>query len=340
MKETIFSQSLEQLSKKFNPSFRAKQIFEWLYQKKITSFDQMTNLSLDLRNTLKEEFCFFSLTLKEELISQDGETHKYLFQTQDGLFVESVLIISDTRFTVCVSSQVGCNAKCAFCASGKNGLKRNLKAHEILEQVLFIDRNLHQEGKRVSHIVFMGMGEPLENFEEVHLAQQLIQDPLILGISKRRITLSTVGVIDGIKKLIDAGSGINLVLSLHAPNQALREKIIPYAKKNPLPELLKLTDEYFMATKRNVTYEYILIKGFNDSSECAEELVNLLKDKQCSINLIPYNPISGSTLKKPDRETIEMWDNYLNQFIPTTRRYTKGDDIAAACGQLAGEAHV
>jgi 23S rRNA (adenine2503-C2)-methyltransferase len=250
--------------------------------------------------------------------------------------VESVLILSGGRRTVCVSCQVGCPARCAFCASGKEGLKRNLSAGEIVEQVLHIDRHLKEKGERVCHIVFMGMGEPMENYDAVVKAIQILNAPWGLNISQRRITVSTVGVVEGIQRLAKEELKVNLVLSLHAPNQHIRKKIIPYARKYPLEEILIAMDEYSVATKRDITYEYTLLSGINDRAEHAEELARLLKGKQCTVNLIPYNPVDGLRLQRPQRDEIESFRAILEEAgINTTWRYTKGKDIAAACGQLA-----
>jgi 23S rRNA (adenine2503-C2)-methyltransferase len=316
--------------------FRAAQIFDWIYNKGALSFEAMTNLGKPLRTKLTAEFGFPVLKCVRMMHSEDGETIKFLWELPDQKKVESVLIMSDERRTVCVSIQVGCPARCAFCASGKEGLKRNLSAAEVVEQILHIDRFLNEKGERVSHIVFMGMGEPMENYDTLVQAIQIINSPDALNISQRRITVSTVGVVEGIKKLAHEPFKVNLVLSLHAPNQHLRKKIIPYARKYCLEEILIAMDEYAAFTKRDITYEYTLLAGLNDKEEHAEELAELLKGKQCTVNLIPYNPIDGLLLKRPEKEAIEMFRSILvDAGINTTWRYTKGKDIAAACGQLA-----
>ena len=250
--------------------------------------------------------------------------------------VESVLICSKERRTVCVSSQVGCPARCAFCASGKEGLLRNLNAAEIFEQVYQTDLFLHQKGERVSHVVFMGMGEPFENYDNVLKAIFLLNDPLRLNISQRRITVSTVGVVEGIRRFMKEDLNVNLVLSLHAPNQHIRKKIIPYSRKYPLEDILSAMVAFSRESKRDITYEYTLIEGINDKPEHAEELAALLQGQQCTVNLIPYNPVPGLSLKRPEKEAIEEFRRILiSNEIVTTWRYTKGKDIAAACGQLA-----
>jgi 23S rRNA (adenine2503-C2)-methyltransferase len=339
MKE-ICSFSLEELKNWLQENgekpFRAAQLFDWIYVKEASSFDEMLNMSKDLRAKLAGQFSFPILKLLKTLESEDQETIKFLWELPDQKRVESVLIMSGDRRTVCVSCQVGCPARCAFCASGKEGLMRNLSPAEIVEQVLHINRFLKPKGERVSHIVFMGMGEPLENYEAVVKAIDIFHHPEGLNISQRRITVSTVGVVEGIHRLAKEPLKVNLVLSLHAPNQNIRKKIIPYARKYPLEEILMAMDHYSSETKRDITYEYTLLAGINDHFKNAEELAQLLAGKQCTVNLIPYNPVDGLNLDRPKKETIEDFRMVLEDAgINTTWRYTKGKDIAAACGQLA-----
>lgn len=316
--------------------FRAAQIFDWIYAKGATSFSSMSNLSKPLRAKLDANFNFPVLKCLRMLHSEDGETIKFLWELPDQKRVESVLIMSEDRRTVCVSIQVGCPARCAFCASGKEGLKRNLTPAEVVEQVLHINRFLQEKGERVSHIVFMGMGEPLENYDTLVSAIEIFNSPDAFNISQRRITVSTVGVVEGIQKLALEQFKVNLVLSLHAPNQHLRKKIIPYARRYSLEEILIAMDEYASLTKRDITYEYTLLADLNDKKEHAEELATLLKGKQCTVNLIPYNPVDGLSLRRPEKEEIEMFRAILEEAgLNVTWRYTKGKDIAAACGQLA-----
>jgi len=316
--------------------FRAAQVFDWVYTKGAESFESMTNLGKELRGRLVAAFRFPSLKLLKTVESEDGETIKFLWELGDKSRVESVLIKSADRRTVCISCQVGCPARCAFCASGREGLIRNLSVAEIVEQVLHIDRILKKEGERVCHLVYMGMGEPMENYDAVIKSIELFNDPAGLHISQRRITVSTVGVVEGIQRLAKEDLHVNLVLSLHAPNQHLRKKIIPYARKYPLEEILLAMDEYARETKRDITYEYTLLAGINDRIEHAEELAQLLRGKQCTVNLIPYNPVQGLRLNRPEKEAIIAFRDCLDSAgINTTWRYTKGKDIAAACGQLA-----
>lgn len=317
------------------PRFRAAQIWDWVYRG-VTDFSAMTDLGVALRQKLAENLKLEVLELKQTQDSSDGETTKFLWQLGDLRLVESVLIRSADRRTVCVSSQVGCPARCAFCASGKKGLIRNLEVAEIVEQVYQIDRFLKQKGERVSHVVYMGMGEPMENYDPVLKSIRLLNQPKGLNISQRRITVSTVGIVEGILKFAEEGLQTNLVLSLHAPNQKLRQKIIPYARRYSLESILEAIRFFFVKTGRDITYEYTLLQGINDQLQHAKELVELLKNDRCTVNLIPYNPIEGLQLKRPDKEAIVAFREILEEGgINTTWRYTKGKDIAAACGQLA-----
>lgn len=318
-------------------SFRAKQVWEWVYQKKVALWQEMTNISLAFRQLLEQHYRLSALELVKTQESKDGETVKFLWKLQDEKLVESVLILAPGRRTVCVSSQVGCPARCAFCASGKEGLIRNLSAAEICEQVYQIELFLRRQGREgVSNIVYMGMGEPLENYEEVLTSVRSFCDPLKFGFSERRITISTVGVVEGIYRLAGEGIKVNLVLSLHAPNQHIRKKIIPYARRYELEKVLEAMRHYSRETKRDITYEYTLLAGINDDLEHAKELAELVKEDACTVNLIPYNPVEGLNLQRPEGESIELFRATLEKRgIVTTWRYTKGKDIAAACGQLA-----
>ncbi|MEL7431973.1 MAG: 23S rRNA (adenine(2503)-C(2))-methyltransferase RlmN [Chlamydiota bacterium] len=329
-----YEELVDWCSKQGSPAYVAKQLFDWVYTKKVTSFSSMSNLKKTFRETLEKTFRLPSLQLSRVL--QTEEAVKCLWELHDGHKVESVLLFSPGRNTVCISSQVGCNARCAFCASGKQGWKRHLTRAEIIEQVVLAAQMLEKEGKKLTHIVFMGMGEPLENFEQVLFALKQITSPQAFGFSMRRITLSTVGIVENIHALADSGLKATLVLSLHAPNQKIRKKIIPYARKYPLEDLLEAMQYYAEKTKRDVTYEYILIDEINAEKEHAKELAELLEGQQCTVNLIPYNPIPGVALRRPGRQKIETFEKELaKRGVRSTRRYTKGTEIAAACGQLA-----
>lgn len=317
--------------------FHAEQILDWIYKKGVMQWDRMTNLSHAFIERISKRFTLNTLTLVKVSESKDLETFKFLWRLPQGDLIESVLICAGDRRTVCVSSQVGCPAKCAFCASGQGGFMRNLTSAEIVEQVLHINSWLMEKGEKVSNIVYMGMGEPFKNYKEVVKSIRLLTEPTLMGLSDRRITVSTVGVIEGIRQLAEEGLKVNLVLSLHAPNQKIREKIIPYARKYPLDQILDAMDYYAEKTKRDITYEYILLAGINDHPDHAFELANLIKTRQCTVNLIPYNPIPGRKLVRPDAKAIKAFRSVLFgcKISNTTIRYTKGDDIAAACGQLA-----
>lgn len=324
---------IEILSKRGFKAFRVKQIFEWIYQKKVSSFDEMTNLPLDIRSFLNKNFKLYSLKLKDKQISIDEETKKYLFELEDGYLIESVLILSEKRRTICVSTQVGCSIRCTFCASGKKGFFRDLKAFEIIEQIIHITKDTNQSP---THIVFMGMGEPLLNLDELVRSIEIISHEKYLKISQRRITISTVGVLENIKKLKEKNLKCNLALSLHAPTDEIRNKIMPYTKKYKLKDILKELQSYQDKTKRDISFEYILIENINDGIEHAKELFYLLKNFQCSINLIPYNPIDGLNYKRPQNDRIKKFKSYLiAQKLNVFQRYSKGNDISASCGQLA-----
>jgi 23S rRNA (adenine2503-C2)-methyltransferase len=316
--------------------FHAGQILDWIYQKGVLSWQEMSNLSKQLREKLMTQIDLPLLELVSVTESNDLETFKFLWRLKDRNYIESVLICSGSRRTVCVSSQVGCPVRCSFCASGQQGFIRNLRSAEIVEQVLQVNRWLANKGERVSHVVYMGMGEPLKNYEAVVKSIELLSHRDLCHISPRRITVSTVGIVEGIRRLSLEGLKVNLVLSLHAPNQQIRKKLIPYARKYPLEDILAAMDEYAQKTKRNITYEFILLAGINDHPDHALELAHLLKGKPCTVNLIPYNPVFGLKFRRPDKKAIKQFRSVLyGAKIVNTCRYTKGVDIAAACGQLA-----
>ncbi len=314
--------------------FRAEQIFSWIWSKNARSFDEMTDVKKEFRNFLNENCQILDCKIKTRQISQDG-TIKYLIEFQDGLCAECVLMRFDNRsnLSMCISTQIGCKMGCKFCATGKNGYKRNLLAHEMLSQILLCqnDTNL-----KVTNVVFMGQGEPLDNFENVKKALFLINKNLQISI--RRITLSTSGIIPKIYELSNNELIPTLAISLHSPNHKIREKIMPIEKKYNIDELKKSLIEFNKKTKDRITIEYILIGNLNDSKESALELIEYLKDIKCNINLIPYNSTSDSEFKKPDKKTI-MKFKYLLEASgkKVTIRLERGADIDAACGQLAGK---
>ena len=314
--------------------FRAEQIFSWIWSKNARSFDEMTDVKKEFRNFLNENCQILDCKIKTRQISQDG-TIKYLIEFQDGLCAECVLMRFDNRsnLSMCISTQIGCKMGCKFCATGKNGYKRNLLPHEMLSQILLCqnDTNL-----KVTNVVFMGQGEPLDNFENVKKALFLLNKNLQISI--RRITLSTSGIIPKIYELSNNELIPTLAVSLHSPNHKIREKIMPIEKKYNIDELKKSLIEFNKKTKDRITIEYILIGNLNDSKESALELIEYLKDIKCNINLIPYNSTSDSEFKKPDKKTI-MKFKYLLEASgkKVTIRLERGADIDAACGQLAGK---
>ena len=314
--------------------FRAKQIHSWIYSKSVSSIDEMTNLSKDFREKLKEIAIVCDTKIKVKQVSKDG-TIKYLVEYPDGECVETVLMRFDNRanLTACVSSQVGCAVNCSFCATAKGGFRRNLTYKEIIEQVLTIQRDT---GLKITNIVFMGQGEPMLNLDNVLKALEIFNNDFQIGA--RRITISTSGIIPGIEKLAELNLQSTLAISLHAPGHELRKTIMPIENRYPLPDLKKALKNYIEKTGRRITIEYILIHGFNDTTSVAKELAYFLKDMKCNINLIPYNSVIENDYKKPSSSDI-MKFKYLLEHSgkKVTIRLERGADIDAACGQLRGK---
>lgn len=326
---------LEDLMAKMGATkFRAKQIHNWIYAKSVSCIDDMTNLSKDFREQLKQVASVTESKIKVKQVSSDG-TLKYLIEYPDGECVETVLMRFDNRanLTACVSSQVGCAVNCSFCATGKGGFKRNLTYQEIIEQVLSIQRDT---GLKVTNIVFMGQGEPLLNLNNVLKALEIFNNDFQIGA--RRITISTSGIIPGIKHLAEMNLQSTLAISLHAPNHKLRAELMPIENKYPIDELKNALISYVEKTGRRITVEYILIHGFNDTPEVAKELAVLLRGIKCNINLIPYNSVIENDYKKPSNNDI-MKFKYLLEHSgkKVTVRLERGADIDAACGQLRGK---
>lgn len=313
-------------------SFRAPQIFSWIHEKGVSSISDMTNLSKSLRQRLEQETEFVSL--KKEMLQEsalDG-TRKYLFALSDGDCIESVLMRYHHGNSVCISSQVGCNMGCSFCASTIGGKKRNLTASEMLDQIYRISEDI---GERISNVVVMGTGEPLDNYENLIRFIRLITDPAGKNISQRNITVSTCGLVPQIDRLAKEHLAITLALSLHAPTQELRESIMPIAKKYALQDVLKVCNRYFKETGRRVTIEYSLIHGVNDGEESARRLASLDGIKKCHINLIPVNPVRENNCQSPSRKQVAAFKNILENYgINVTIRREMGRDIDGACGQL------
>ncbi|MEB3224207.1 MAG: 23S rRNA (adenine(2503)-C(2))-methyltransferase RlmN [Synechococcus sp.] len=310
------------------PRYRGKQLYDWLYQKGVRHLDEITVLP----KTWREQMADYPVGrshIHHQRTAPDG-TRKYLLRLHDGLIIETVGIPTEKRLTVCVSSQVGCAMACDFCATGKGGFTRHLQAHEIIDQVLTVQEDFQQ---RVSHVVFMGMGEPLANLDQVLKALQgLNQD---IGIGQRSLTVSTVGVPGQILALAEQNLQITLAVSLHAPNQTLRESIIPTAVHYPIETLLEECREYVALTKRRISFEYILLAGVNDLPDHAAELATKLKGFQSHVNLIPYNPIEEVPFQRPGKKRVNVFKQILQDHkVAVSVRYSKGLEADAACGQL------
>lgn len=336
MKKDIKSLSLDEILTwiKANelPAYRAKQIYEWLHKYGVADFSEMSNISKDLKNSLSNEFYISVCSVKDKFVSAVDGTVKYLFQLNDGEFVESVIMKYKYGYTICVSSQVGCKMGCRFCASTLAGFKRNLTAGEIESQIHTAQKDLDI---RISHIVLMGIGEPLDNFEQVIRFISNVNHENGLHISARNITLSTCGIVPGIQKLMDLDLQITLTISLHAPNDRIRSQIMPVNDKWHINEIVSMCKKYIAKTSRRVSFEYTLIKDVNDDEQCAEELSALLKGMLCHVNLIPVNNVE-------ERKNIRSSDQAIRKFlrilqkngINATIRRTLGSDINASCGQL------
>lgn len=321
------------------PLYREQQFNSAYYQDFITSFDELSTWSKELRLLLQQELPFSSITLIKKVVSLRNDTEKMLFErVSDKKRIETVLLRhSDGRNTVCVSCMVGCPVGCTFCATGTLGFLGNLTVQEIVDQVLFVARLLKGQQQSITNIVFMGMGEPLLNLQPVLNAIAVFTDHRKMGMSERRITISTSGHIDNLKKLLKSGYVGRLALSLHASNQKLRERLMPIAKKFPLDDLLILLDEHAKKTNKRISFEYTLIDGINDLPKYAEELASIMRHRLTHVNLIPFNPVRGILYRRSPPDVIQQFSKILtNRHVHHTVRVTMGDDIAAACGQLVG----
>jgi 23S rRNA (adenine2503-C2)-methyltransferase len=320
--------------------FRVKQINEWIWQKNISSIDEMLNLSKATRERLKEDYFLGKLNIDHTQISDDT-TIKNRFVLHDGHFVEGVLIPTESRVTACVSSQVGCSLSCKFCATGYMDRKRNLEFDEIYDQVKHLnDQSESNYEKKLSNIVFMGMGEPLLNYNNVLKSIEKITSPDGMGMSPSRITVSTAGVSKMIKKLADDKVKFNLAVSLHAANDVKRNEIMPINETNNIKVLIEALNYFYKATKSPITFEYILFKDFNDSVEDADELIKICRQVPSKVNIIEYNPISLAAFAKPTEEKVDAFMQYLERNKINARlRRSRGKDIDAACGQLANVNH-
>ena len=313
------------------PKFRAAQIRDWLC-KGVSDFDEMRNLPAEIREKLKTS-CYISVAnIEKKLVSRYDKTVKYLFSFNDGECVESVLMDYHHGKSICISTQVGCKMGCTFCATGQSGFSRNLTASEMLAQIESAQRDC---GQRISNVVLMGMGEPLDNFDNVMRFLQLVGDEKGPGIGARHITLSTCGIVPKIDELARYRLQINLAVSLHAPNDEIRRRTMPVAKAYPMDELLRSCRDYFNSTGRRVTFEYALISGVNDSAGCARELGQKLKNMNCHVNLIPVNSVEGTGFSKSDSQRQQSFADILEGCgVTATVRRTLGSDIDASCGQL------
>lgn len=312
--------------------FHARQIFHWLYQRGVSDFNRMSDLPVGLRRQLKESFSFSALELLQSFHSSDG-TEKFLFALSEGNLIEAVSIPASGRVTGCISSQAGCRFACNFCASGLGGFKRNLTCAEILEQALFLKSK--SRAKKLTHIVLMGIGEPLDNYDNLLKAIRIINSKDAFNIASRRITISTCGVIPGIKRLAGEGLQVELSVSLHAPDDKTRSHLMPVNKIYPLKELLGALHWYVRETGRQVTFEYVLIKNINSSLQNALNLSRILRGLNCKVNLIPANPVAEKNILAPEKKEILLFRDYLVKTgTKITLRKQRGADIQASCGQL------
>ena len=316
--------------------FRSVQLYEFLYKKRINNTSEMNNIGNNIKERLNKDFSFdmIKLIVKQE----DNLVKKYLFELTDGERIESVVMFHDYGISVCVSSQVGCNMSCAFCESGRLKKRRNLEAYEIVEQILLIEQDID---KRISHIVVMGIGEPFDNYDNVMRFVKIVNDNKGIDIGSRHITISTCGIVPGIYKFMNEEGQVNLAISLHAPNDEIRNKIMPISKRYKLEELMESIKKYISVTNRRVTFEYIMLDNINDSNECAMELSKLLKGINCYVNLIPYNETENISFKRSKNSQImKFYDILKKNSINVTIRKEFGSKVDAACGQLRASKEV
>lgn len=333
--EDIKSLSLEELREEFRnqgqPAYKALQVYQWL-QRGVSSFEEMTDISKALRQDLTQRYYISVASIEKKLVSDYDNTIKYLFRFPDGEYVESVLMQYHHGYSICISTQVGCKMGCTFCATGKSGFSRNLKPSEMLAQIQAAQRD---NGKRISNVVLMGMGEPLDNYENVLQFLRLVSSEEGMNIGMRHISLSTCGLVDQIYRLAEERLQLTLSVSLHAPNDEIRGKTMPVNKKWPVEELLKACRYYTKQTGRRISFEYAMIDGVNDSDACARELAKRLSGMLCHINLIPVNSVGGTGYQKSTRDRLERFCRILEKAgLTATVRRTLGSDINASCGQL------
>jgi len=339
-KAFIYDLDLEKINSLFKewgqPSYRAKQLWEGLYRQLWSQPDDLSTFPKELRQKLADEFSFSNLHEAERLFSSDGQTTKVLFTLPDGQPIETVLMRYEERNTLCISTQAGCAMGCVFCATGQMGFERNLKGEEIVAQVLHIARLLRERGEHVTNVVFMGMGEPLANYAALVTSLRILTDAKLgLGYSPRRITVSTVGLVPGIEKLGRENLKVNVAISLHAATDEVRSKLMPVNRSFNLVALMAALKKYPLAPRQRIFFEYVMLDGVNDSPEDARQLVKLLRGLRAKVNLIPFNDWEGAPFQRPPLQRILAFQSILfDAGVTTTVRWSKGEDIGAACGQL------
>lgn len=332
--KSIYNETLSDLEQYFlnhnDKKFRATQVFEWLYQKRVNSFHDMTNLKKEVIEQLEQDYTLLPIAIHK--VERDIDVNKYLFDLEDGERIEAVLMRHDYGNSICISTQVGCNMGCKFCESGRLKKVRNLTAAEMVQQVLAVEDDIKQ---RISHVVLMGIGEPFDNYDQVIQFISIINYDKGLAIGSRHITVSTCGIIPKIKEFSELPYQVNLAISLHAPNDELRRILMPIDRAYPLKDLMPVLKEYVLKTNRRLTFEYILLDGVNDTEECALQLAKLLKGINCYVNLIPYNETNHLEWKRSKSDTIlKFYDILKKNKISVTKRREFGTKISAACGQL------
>jgi 23S rRNA (adenine2503-C2)-methyltransferase len=341
MVEEIRQFTLEELEARFKDQgvevYRARQVFQWLYQKGCVDFDRMTNLSKDLKEILKRYYAIAPV-VPEKIVTARDLTQKFLFRLEDGAFIEAVSIPEKARLTVCLSTQVGCKYACAFCASGSTGFKRHLTAAEIVGELVEVRR--HVPGERLTNVVFMGVGEPLDNYDNLLRAIRIMHHPQGINLGARKMTISTVGLIPGIERLAQEGLQLELSVSLHAATDAKRTALLPVNAKYPLSQLIPSVRDYAEVTKRKITFEYILLGGYNTSVEDAQALIKLVRGVHHRVNLIPYNETAArGAFQAPTKLEVLFFQNTLKKYgLDVMVRRSRGADVDAACGQLRGNA--
>ena len=333
----IYSYTLEKLEKYFEcigeKKFHARQVFKWLYDKKIKSIDEITDIKKSVLDEIKNTMSFDMIELIK--VQREDDVNKYLFRLSDGNLIEAVLMFHDYGKSICVSSEVGCNMGCKFCESGRRKRVRGLEVYEMVEQILLVEEDIKD---RISHVVVMGIGEPFDNYDNLIDFIKIINNDFGLGIGARHITVSTCGIIPKIREFSNLDLQVNLAISLHAPNDEIRNKIMPINKAYPINELMKALKEYYSKTNRRITIEYVMLDSINDSDECAIELTKLLKGLNCYVNLIPYNETQNISFKRTKMIQISrFYDILKKKGINVTIRREFGGSISAACGQLRSE---